>query len=59
MYRGDTSDVRFVDDPSLAVSMGEQSRRIAEEKYDVHKVNAVMLQEMEISKVDSTHAVAE
>lgn len=38
----------FIKDPKLAITMGERSRKIAEEKYDVHKVNAVMLQEMGI-----------
>ena len=28
--------------------MGRESRRYAEERYDVHKVNAVMLREMGI-----------
>jgi glycosyltransferase involved in cell wall biosynthesis len=37
---------RFIHDPALAPSMGQRSRQIAEEKYDVHKVNAVMLREM-------------
>lgn len=36
----------FIKDPSLAEQMGQRSRQIAEEKYDVHKVNNVMLQEM-------------
>ena len=40
---------RFIDDPDLSVRMGRRSREIAEEKYDVHKVNAVMLREMEIT----------
>ena len=40
---------RFVDEPDLASVMGANSRRLAEEKYDVHKVNAVMLREMGIS----------
>ena len=39
---------RFIEDPALLVEMGERSREIAEEKYDVHKVNAVMLQVMGI-----------
>lgn len=39
---------RFIDEPGLAVRMGERSRAIAEEKYDVNKVNAVMLREMGI-----------
>jgi glycosyltransferase involved in cell wall biosynthesis len=40
---------RFIENPTLAAEMGKQSRRIAEEKYDVHKVNEVMLGEMGIS----------
>jgi glycosyltransferase involved in cell wall biosynthesis len=40
---------RFIDDPQLAVTMGKRSREIAEEKYDVHKVNAIMLHEMGIT----------
>lgn len=40
--------LRFADVPSLAVTMGAASRRIAEEKYDVKEVNKVMLREMEI-----------
>jgi glycosyltransferase involved in cell wall biosynthesis len=33
----------FIDKPALQTIMGARSRQIAEEKYDVHKVNAVML----------------
>jgi glycosyltransferase involved in cell wall biosynthesis len=40
---------RFLDDPDLARRMGAKSREIAESKYDVHKVNAVMLREMGIA----------
>lgn len=40
---------RFIDDPSLIERMGRRSREIAESKYDVHKVNAVMLTEMGIA----------
>ena len=39
---------RFIDDSQLAQRMGTISRHMAEEKYDVHKVNAVMLREMGI-----------
>lgn len=39
----------FIDDPALAQRMGQRSRQMAENKYDVHKVNAVMLREMGIS----------
>jgi glycosyltransferase involved in cell wall biosynthesis len=38
--------MRFVEQPELVERMGRRSREIAEEKYDVHKVNAVMLREM-------------
>ena len=37
---------RFITDPTLATRMGQRGRQIAEEKYDVHKVTAVMLKEM-------------
>ena len=41
--------LQFVHDPALAARMGLRARQVAESKYDVHKVNAVMLQEMGIS----------
>ncbi len=34
---------RFIGEPGLQTSMGARSRQMAEDKYDVHKVNAVML----------------
>lgn len=37
---------RFLDDPALPARMGIASRRLAEAKYDVHKVNAVILDEL-------------
>lgn len=37
---------RFILDPELAPSMGKASRRIAEEKYDVHDVNRVILRNL-------------
>lgn len=40
---------RFIDHPELVAKMGQRSRAIAEEKYDVHKVNAVMLAAMGIA----------
>lgn len=40
---------RFIDQPALVGKMGQRSRAIAEEKYDVHKVNAVMLEAMGIA----------
>lgn len=50
---GEVSDMaalmaRFAEDPELAVRMGAASRRIAEERYDVRKVNEIMLSEMGI-----------
>lgn len=33
---------RFIKNPALVEQMGRESRRIAEEKYDVHKVNEVI-----------------
>lgn len=37
---------KFIDQPELIERMGTRSREIAETKYDVHKVNAVMLRKM-------------
>lgn len=37
---------RFIEQPELIAQMGERSRVIAKEKYDVHKVNAQMLKGM-------------
>ena len=39
---------RFITEPDLAGRMGQRSRNIAEQKYDVHKVNEHMLREMGI-----------
>jgi glycosyltransferase involved in cell wall biosynthesis len=39
----------FIEDPSLMPRMGLRARQLAEEKYDVRKVNAVMLREMGIA----------
>lgn len=47
---------RFLDDPDLAEHMGAQSRRIAEDKYDVHKVNETMLRHMAIGPNTATQA---
>lgn len=40
---------RFLLAPDLIDRMGKQSRRIAAEKYDVHKVNAIMIEAMGLS----------
>jgi glycosyltransferase involved in cell wall biosynthesis len=37
---------KFIDSPDLISRMGAQSRRIAEEKYDVRKVNIQMMEAM-------------
>ena len=37
---------RFVVQPDLAVDFGRRSRALAEERFDVRKVNAVMLEAM-------------
>ncbi|OGT09871.1 MAG: hypothetical protein A2X77_04700 [Gammaproteobacteria bacterium GWE2_42_36] len=39
---------RFILHPDLVFRMGKESRRIAEEKFDVHKVNHVILKTMGI-----------
>lgn len=40
---------RFIDKPELVAQMGERSRQVAENKYDVDKVNQVMLSAMGIN----------
>jgi len=40
--------LKFIEQPNLITLMGERSRQIVEEKYDVTCVNAQMLSEMEI-----------
>ena len=40
---------RLITDDQLAEYMGDQSREIAEQKYDVNRVNTVMLSEMGVS----------
>lgn len=36
----------FVEQPDLIVSMGAESRRIAEKRFNVHKINAMILESM-------------
>ncbi len=45
--------LRFVDEPGLIEKMGHRSREIAEDKYDVRKVNAAMLSDMGIEWASS------
>ena len=42
--------IRFIEQPDLIESMGKASRTLAEERFDVHKVNAIMLAAMGITK---------
>lgn len=39
---------RFIDDPDLVTAMGVQSRRIAEERFDVHKQNEKLLEMIDL-----------
>jgi hypothetical protein len=41
--------LKFIENPELIPIMGARSRSIAEEKYDVHKINDVMLNAMGIA----------
>ncbi len=41
---------RFILQPELVERMGKASRLIAEERFDVHKVNEVILREMGLSE---------
>ena len=47
---------RFIGDMKLAARMGVRSRQIAEDKYDVHKVNEKMLREMGITTATTDEA---
>jgi glycosyltransferase involved in cell wall biosynthesis len=40
--------LRFIENPTLVPTMGQASRRIAEEKYDVHKVNLQIMEHLGI-----------
>lgn len=44
---------RFIQEPELIESMGVASRHIAEEKYDVDRVNTVILKAMGLSDVET------
>lgn len=39
---------RFLEDPALAVTMGTRSRRLAEERFDVHAINRALLGALEL-----------
>jgi len=40
---------KFIQNPSLKQKMGIESRKIAEDKYDVHKVNKNIMNAMDLS----------
>ena len=40
----------FIQNPDQAIAMGRESRRYAEERYDVHNVNATIMKEMGLEK---------
>ena len=40
--------LKFVESPELVARMGQRSRQIAEERFDVRKVNAFMIAEMKV-----------
>ena len=48
---------KFIQNPGLIPKMGKRSREIAEEKYDVHKVNKIILEAMGLQ--NSKDAVSE
>lgn len=39
---------RFVDDPSLVVTMGRAARALAEERFDVHRINRALIEMMRV-----------
>lgn len=45
----ETAMRRFIDEPELIPQMGRESRILAEELFDVHRINRVMLEAMKIS----------
>ena len=44
-----TAMLRFIENPDLIESMGQQSRRLAEERFDVHIINAMLLKVIGVS----------
>ncbi|MGK5027966.1 glycosyltransferase family 4 protein [Janthinobacterium sp. MDT1-19] len=42
--------LKLIKHPELLAPMGEHGRHMAEEKFDVHKINSVILQAMDISQ---------
>ena len=48
----ETAMRHFIENPTLIPSMGAESRRLAEERFDVHRINQTMLDVMHISKIN-------
>jgi glycosyltransferase involved in cell wall biosynthesis len=44
---------KFIINPDLVATMGQRSREIAEDKYDVHKVNSVIMEAMGLTDEES------
>lgn len=42
--------LKFMHNPDLLARLGQRSRQVAEDKCDVHKVNAVMLRAMGLGR---------
>lgn len=44
--------LRFIEEPALVARMGQESRRLAEERFDVRRANAVLLRELGVTGVE-------
>ena len=44
--------LRFIENPDFIESMGQQSRRMAEERFDVRRINAKLLEVLGLSSLD-------
>lgn len=44
---------RFIDNPELIEVMGQSSRRLAEERFDAHKINLRLMELMGIARVEN------
>lgn len=50
--------LRFIEEPTLIETMGQESRRLAEERFDVHKINQHMMEVMEIPTTTAEQEVS-
>lgn len=41
---------RFIDEPALIARMGAESRRLAEERFDVRRANAILIQTVDVNR---------